>query len=207
VCIIRPVSRAGFVISTQRGEVLAATARVIAHRGYAGTTLFEIAVEAGMPMREVRRLVGDEEACFYGLFSALFHQAFAIVLERTQDAPWPRSARDGLAVFLELLAAEPVYVRACVDGVRALGHGGSLALESAVEAFTAFLTPGFTAARGARVPVFHGNLIGSTVVHVITQHVQEDRVEELPQALPQLLSVALIPFCDTQDIDALLIAG
>jgi hypothetical protein len=55
--------------------------------------------------------------------------------------------------------------------------------------------------------LFHGNLIGSTVVHVITQHVREDRVAELPQALPQLLGVALMPFCDARDIDALLIAG
>ena len=56
---------------------------------------------------------------------------------------------DGLAAFLELLAAEPVRVRARVEGVRALGQDGSLRLESAIEAFTAFLTPGF-AANGAR---------------------------------------------------------
>ena len=67
----------------------------------------------------------------------------------------------------------------CVDGVRALGQDGSLRLESAIEAFTAFLGPGFEAK--AETPLFHGNLIGSTVVHVITQHVREDRVEQLPR--------------------------
>jgi AcrR family transcriptional regulator len=192
-------------VSTQRGAILAATARTIARRGYESTTIFEIAIEAGLQVRDVRRLVGDEEACVYALFSATFHEAFSLVLERTRDVPWPQSARDGLATFLEFLAADPVRVRACVDGVRALGQDGSLRLESAIEAFTAFLTPGFTANGGT--PLFHGNLIGSTVVHVITQHVQENRIEQLPQALPQLLGVALIPFCDAQAIDALLIAG
>jgi AcrR family transcriptional regulator len=192
-------------VSTQRGAILAATARTVAHRGYEATTIFEIAIGAGVQVRDVRRLVGDEEACVYALFSATFHEAFTLVLERTRDVPWPQSARDGLAAFLEYLAAHPIRVRACVDGVRALGQDGSLRLESAIEAFTAFLTPGFTANGGT--PLFHGNLIGSTVVHVITQHVREDRIEQLPQALPQLLGVALIPFCDAQAIDALLIAG
>jgi AcrR family transcriptional regulator len=192
-------------VTAQRGAILTATGRTIARRGYEATTLSEIAAEAGLPVRDIRRLIGDEEACFYALFTATFHEAFTLVLERTRDVPWPQSAHDGLATFLELLAADPVRVRACLSGVRALGQDGSLRLESAIEAFTAFLTPGFTA-KGA-TPLFHGNLIGSTIVHVITQHVQEDRIEELPAALPQLLGVALMPFCDAQAIDALLIAG
>jgi AcrR family transcriptional regulator len=192
-------------MSTQRRSILTATARTIARRGYEATTIFEIAAEAGVEVGDVRRLVGDEEACFHALFSATFHETFALVLERTRDTPWPQSVRDGFTVFLELLAADPVRLRACVDGVRALGQDGCLRLESAIEAFTAFLTPGFTA-NGA-TPVFHGNLLGGTVVHVVTQHVREDRIEELPAALPQLLGVALIPFCDAQAIDALLIAG
>jgi AcrR family transcriptional regulator len=192
-------------VSTQRQAILAATARTIARRGYEATTIFEIAVEAGVQVRDVRHLIGDEEACFYALFSATFHEVFTLVLEQTRDTPWPQSAHDGLAAFLDRLAAEPVRVRALVDGVRALGQDGSLRLESAIEAFTAFLTPGFAA--NDATPLFHGSLIGSTVVHVVTQHVREDRIAELPAALPQLLGVALIPFCDAQAIDALLIAG
>ena len=163
---------------------------------------FEIATEAGVDVGDVRLLVGDVEACFIALFSATFHDAFALVLEHTRDTPWPQSAHDGLVAFLELLAADPVRVRACVDGLRALGQDGCLRLDSAIEAFTAFLTPGFAA--NDDTPMFHGNLLGATVVHVISQHVHEDRIEELPAALPQLLGVALIPFCDAQAIDALL---
>jgi AcrR family transcriptional regulator len=192
-------------VSMQRAAILAATARTIARRGYEGTSIFEIAVEARVQVRDVRRLIGDEEDCFYAMFSALFHEAFALVLERTRDTPWPQSARDGIAVFLELLASEPDRLRACVAGVHALGLDGSLRVESAIEAFTAFLGPGFAAK--SETPLFHGNLIGSTAVHVITQHVREDRIAELPQALPQLLGVALMPFCDARDIHALLIAG
>src|ERR1700712_945445 len=194
----------GLVFTTRRGEVLAATARVIDRRGYRQATLAEIALEAGMRRREVRRLVGDEEACFYALFGAFFHQAFTIVLDRTRAVPWPLSAREGLSTFLELLGSEPVFVRACVDGVRTLGVDGGLRLETAVEAFTAFLTPGYDAVDGPTVPVFHGQLIGATITHVIARHVLEQRIHELPRALPEVLAIALNPFCAAGDIDALL---
>lgn len=192
-------------MSTQRRSILDATARTIARRGYEATTVFEIAGEADVGVDDVRRLVGDEEACFHALFSATLHEAFALVLQRTRDTPWPQSAHDGLAAFLDFLAAEPARLRACADGVRALGQDGCLRLESGIEAFTAFLAPGFDA--NDNTPVFHGNLLGATVVHVLSHHIREDRIEELPAALPQLLGVALIPFCDAQAIDALLIAG
>jgi AcrR family transcriptional regulator len=195
----------GLAFTTQRGEVLAATARVIDRRGYRATTLAEIALEAGMRRKEVRRLVGDEEACFYALFGAFFHQAFTRVLDRTRDVPWPLSAREGLATFLGLLGSEPIYVRACVDGVRALGVDGGLKLETAIEAFTAFLTPGYDALEEHAVPVFHGQLIGATIVHVIASHALENRIDELPRALPEVLAIALNPFCAAGDIDALLL--
>jgi AcrR family transcriptional regulator len=195
----------GLVFTSPRGAVLAATARVIDRRGYRATTVAEIALEARMRSPEVRRLVGDEEDCFYALFGAFFHQTFTIVLERTQNVPWPLSAREGLSALLELLGSEPIYVRACLDGVWALGAEGGLRLETAVEAFTAFLTPGYEALGEPGVSIFHGRLIGSAVLHVITRHTTENRIPELPRALPEVLAIALAPFCAAQDIDELLI--
>jgi AcrR family transcriptional regulator len=195
----------GLVFTTPRGEVLAATARVIDRRGFRATTVTEIALEAGLRSPEVRRIVGDEEACFYALFGAFFHQTFTYVLERTQDVAWPLSAREGLSALLELMGSEPVYVRACLDGVWALGAEGGLRLETAVEAFTAFLTPGYDTLAEPNLSVFHGQLIGSSILHVITRHTLEDRIPELPRALPEVLAIALTPFCAAQDIDALLI--
>lgn len=187
----------------QRRSILDATARTIARRGYEATTVFEIADEAGVGVDDVGRQVGDKEACFHALFSTTLHETFALVLERTRDTPWPQSAHDGLAAFLDFLSADPARVRACADGVRALGVDGCLRLESGIEAFTAFLAPGFAA--NDTTPMFHGNLLGATVVHVLSQHLREDRLDELPAALPQLLGVALIPFCEPQAIDALLV--
>jgi AcrR family transcriptional regulator len=194
----------GLVFTTPRGEVLAATARVIGRRGYRTTTVAEIALEAGMHSTEVRRLVGDEEACFHAFFDAVFHQTFNHVLKHTQGVPWPLSAREGLAAFLELAGSEPVYLHAALDGVGALGADGKVRLEMAIEAFTAFLTPGHETLAEPVTSVFLSELIGSKVRNAILRHMAEDRIAELPQALPELLSIVLTPFCAPQDIDALL---
>ena len=196
----------GFAVRTERDEILAATAHVIARRGYAAATVAEIAIDARASQRRVLRLIGGVEDCFWALFSTTFHQTFARVLARTQDVPWPVSVREGLSEFLDLLAAEPDYVRANLAGIRALGADGGLRLASAIEAFTAFLTPGYDNHPHHPVPPLMAELIGASVLHVITQHVAEDRIGELPGALPQLLSVALMPFCAAEDIDALLTA-
>jgi AcrR family transcriptional regulator len=205
--MVRHMAPVGFAVRTERDEVLAATARVVARRGYAAATLTEIAIDTGMSRRRVLRLVGDVEDCFWALFAQTFHQTFARVLTRTQDLPWPLSVREGLTEFLELLAIEPAYVRANLAGIRALGADGSLRLATAIEAFTAFLTPGYDLHPHHPIPPLVAELIGSSVLHVITQHVAEDRIAELPSALPQLLSVALMPFCAAEDIDALLAIG
>jgi AcrR family transcriptional regulator len=200
------MGHAGLAVRSERDALLAAVARVMARRGYARTTIAEIAIEAGTSSRRIRRELGDVDDCFYALFGWTFHRAYGYVLEHTEDVPWPTSVRDGLAAFLELLASAPEYVHANLAGVRALGADGSLRVEAAVEAFTAFLTPGFDRVSPELVPPLTSELIGMQVLHVITQHEAQGRVAELPATLPDLVAIALMPFCATADIDAL-IAG
>src|ERR1700754_507315 len=120
-----------FALRTERDEILAATARAISLRGYADTTLDDIATEAGITRRRVLRTVGEVEDCFWAMFTWTFHLTFARVLKRTRHVPWPLSAREGLDEFLEIMALSPAYVRANMLGVRALGANGSLRMESA----------------------------------------------------------------------------
>lgn len=204
MCIVRAMAHMGFAVQSDRDALLAVVARVLARRGYDHATIAEIAIESGRSTRAIRRELGDVEDCFYALFSWTFHRTFAYVMDRTDGVPWPASVRDGLGAFLELLASAPVYVHANLSGVRALGAQGSFRVETAVEAFTAFLTPGFERVTPDVVPGLTSELIGMQVVHVVTQYEVNDRVAQLPEALPGLVAMALMPFCAAEDIDALL---
>jgi AcrR family transcriptional regulator len=198
------MAASGFAILNERDATLAAVARVFSRRGYANASLAEIAAEAGWPITRLEHEIGDKEACFSALFDWTFHRSHAYVTERISNAPWPESVKAGLQALLELFASEPTYIHGMLAGVRALGAMGSLKVTTAIEAFTAFLTPGFDRMPGATIPPLTSELIGMQVGYVIMQHADQDRVGELPAVLPEVVSIALMPFCDTEAIDALL---
>lgn len=192
----------GFEIRTPRDRVLAATARVIADRGYAGATLAEIAAESFLPVGDVLELVGDKEACFLAAFSASTQRAYLIALERFEgDAPWPVRVRDALAAFLEALAAEPEFVRACTLELPLAGDRAHARLGATLEAFTVFLAPGCEA-RG--YATLDADIVAGGVFHVLHRYAREDRVEAVQEALPELTRVVLAPFCAPAEVDALL---
>jgi AcrR family transcriptional regulator len=193
----------GFEIRTPRDRILAATVRVIADRGYAEATIAEIAAEAFLPAGDVLELVGDKEDCFLAAFSASTQRAYLIALERfTGDAPWPERVRDALAAFLETLAAEPEFVRACTLELPAAGDRALARLGAALEAYTVFLAPGVEA-RG--YAALDAEIIAGGVFHVLHRYAREDRVEHVQEALPELTRVILAPFCAPAEIEAALV--
>lgn len=194
----------GFVIRTERDRVLTAAVRVIAHRGYAAATLEEIAAEAFLPVSDVLALVGDKEECFLTAFSASTQRAYLNALERYEsDDPWPVRLRDALAAFLETLAAEPDFVRACTLEVPIVGERAYARLSAMMEAFTAFLEPGCDA-RGDG-GAFGAEIVAGGVFHVLLRYAREDRVEDVQEALPELTRVVLAAFCEPAEIDAALV--
>jgi AcrR family transcriptional regulator len=189
----------GFAIRSDRDRVLAAAARVIADRGYAAATLDEIAAEAFLPVADVVALVGDKEECLLAAFTVSTQRAFLVALERFDgDAPWPARVRDGLAAFLEALAAEPHFVRACTLELPAAGDRALARLQATLEAFTAFLEP------GARSPL-DAEIVAGGVFHVLHRYARDDRVEAVQEALPELTRVVLAPFCAPAEIEAALV--
>lgn len=192
-----------FRLDAERGEVLAATARAVSTLGYEETTLEDIAALSGRPREEIRAEFGGKEGCVVAVYATTFHQAFVLARERAEAAvTWQEGIRDSIASFLELLANERDVVRCNLFGVRAMGVDGRLRLTAAIEAFSAFLAPGFE--QPGSPPVMISEVLGSTIFHVIAKHVDEDRIEHIEQALPVILDAVLAPFCDRSEIAALL---
>lgn len=196
------------MIRTERDRVLAAAVRVIAHRGYAAATLEEIAAETFLPVSEVLALVGDKEECFLAAFTASTQRAYLNALERYEgDDPWPVRLRDALAAFLETLAAEPDFVRACTLEVPIVGERAYARLSAAMEAFTAFLEPGCDARADADGGALGAEIVAGGVFHVLLRYAREDRVEDVQEALPELTRVVLAPFCEPAEIEAVVSFG
>lgn len=101
------------VLLSQRGRIIEATARAVAAKGYAATTVADITRIAGVSRTTFYQQFKDKEDCFLSCYEEEADLHFSMVVEAGQDEPdliarfqrWQRS-------YLQALDREPEYARA-----------------------------------------------------------------------------------------------
>jgi hypothetical protein len=108
-------------------------------------------------------------------------------------ASWERATRSALAELLAFLARQPEQTETCV-AISPGDHPAALVRrDEVVERFAALLRPGF-GIPPQPPPSVVAEAIGGGILELIRIHVEERRVEELPDALPSATVLALTPF-------------
>lgn len=100
----------GPVAVTQRQRILAATERLIAEKGCAGTTIEGIVKEAGVSSVTFYEHFKDKEECFVAAFDRAVEELRAAI---PAELSGPERAPDALAALLEAIDAEPARARLC----------------------------------------------------------------------------------------------
>jgi AcrR family transcriptional regulator len=123
------------VRASQAARVLIATSEVVAVKGYAGTTVRDIARAAGVSQKTFYELFKNKEDAFLAAYAAI-----DLVIERMTAAGLEQSdphamVEAGIRAFLETLASEPAFTRMLV--VEAVGAGPRV-LERRSQAFNDF---------------------------------------------------------------------
>jgi AcrR family transcriptional regulator len=172
------------VRASQALRILAATADVVAERGFAATTVAAIVQKAGVSTKTFYDLYRDKEEAFLGAYAAV-----DVVITRMTTAALahddPREMmRAGLRAFLETLAAEPAFTRMLV--IEAVGAGPRV-LERRANAFEDFV-------RVLRLPLTRANaeaiddvlLLAALggINELVLQHLLEHRAQTLPDLVP-----------------------
>lgn len=174
------------VRASQALRILAATAEVVAERGYAATTAAAIVQKAGVSTKTFYDLYRDKEEAFLGAYAAV-----DVVITRMTTAALahddPREMmRAGLRAFLETLAAEPAFTRMLV--IEAVGAGPRV-LERRASAFEDFV-------RILRLPLTRANaeaiddalLLAAlgAINELVLHHLLEHRADTLPDLAPAI---------------------
>lgn len=100
----------GPVAATQRERILAATERLIAEKGCAGTTIEGIVKEAGVSSVTFYDHFADKEECFVAAFDRAVGELRAAI---PAGPIGPEQAGETLAALLEAMDAEPGRARLC----------------------------------------------------------------------------------------------
>lgn len=109
-----------------RARILAAAARTLDERGYAGMTAAQVIATAGVARSRFYELFGNCDACV----AALLDELVALIgselrQRRVTELPWDERMREALWVALCCLEQHQVLARACI--LRSVGAGGAAA--------------------------------------------------------------------------------
>jgi AcrR family transcriptional regulator len=100
----------GPVAATQRERILAATERLIAEKGCAGTTIEGIVKEAGVSSVTFYDHFADKEECFVAAFDRAVEELRAAI---PAGLAGPEQTGEALAALLAAIEAEPGRARLC----------------------------------------------------------------------------------------------
>ncbi|MEJ3748231.1 TetR/AcrR family transcriptional regulator [Actinomycetes bacterium KLBMP 9797] len=185
-----------FVARTQRDRLIDAMARTVAEKGYANTSLGDVCAAAGVSTRAYYQHFVDKETCFLAAFELgveLLQKSVATAYGG-QPGRWPERMRRGLATLLHILAAEPAFAALAVVEVMAAGPKALACRRALLASYVEFFAAAPRRAGQPEVPRVAIEAIIAGIYGVIFDHVSTGRATELPDRLPELTYVVLVPF-------------
>jgi AcrR family transcriptional regulator len=134
---------ADLVIRNQRERLFAAVAEAYAERGYAETSVGDLAARAGVSTATFYKLFPGKRECALEAHRELLGRLLDEVDRACPRAgEWEGKVRVGIRTVLSLLAGDPPTARLLTVEVLALGPSGAERNDRAVEAFAARLRAG-----------------------------------------------------------------
>ncbi|MHB8233187.1 MAG: TetR/AcrR family transcriptional regulator [Solirubrobacteraceae bacterium] len=185
------------VIKSQRERIVDATAAIVAEKGFAGLTIPEIASRANVSHETFYEMYPTKHAAFLGAQKVGLHQALRVTVEAYEaraDA-WHAGVAAGMHALMEYVCSEPSHAHLTLVDTFGASPEAIEIRENALNAFTAYLQPGFEHAPAhVDVPDVAAEAVAGGIWQVLHHYTEQDRMDELCDAAPQLIFLTLNPF-------------
>ena len=189
---------AAVATDTQRARMLEATARAVASKGYAKTTVADVVALAGVSRTTFYGHFADKEECFLETYSAGSRALVAGVAAEVRASgasDWHDRVRTGLTRYTEMLAADPDFAHALLVDVLGAGPRAIELRRRAFRQFVDLYRPSPTGTRPADVAM---RAVPETLLHalvggiseLVQEHILTRGAETLPELAPTLVELA-----------------
>lgn len=132
------------VVENQRERLFAAMVATTAAKGYAQTSIGDLAELSGVSSRTFYDLFADREACFLATLDAILAPTEAItVAQMAKDGSWEERAAATVAVFIKMVVAQPAAARLCFVESYAVGPAATARVDEAMVVFEELLKGAF----------------------------------------------------------------
>jgi AcrR family transcriptional regulator len=169
-------------LSDHRRRLLDAMSQVVARKGYADTTIADIAAEARVSKRTFYEQFEDKAACLFALYSAASEQALQVLqqaLDPAQD--WHAQVERAIGAYLSTLSRNAPLLRTLFIEILHLGPEG-LAVRRRVNrdiaGFIARVAAGRCEVDASLLDTMAMAIVGG-IHELVLQAIEEDRVERL----------------------------
>jgi AcrR family transcriptional regulator len=185
-----------FVAANQRERVVTALADCVAERGFAATTVTQIAKAAGVSRATFYQHFDGKEACFLATYEMVADHLSSLVEEAARpQAEWPQQLRAGLAALLGFLATEPELARLVLIEPVAVGGEAAERQRARQRGFAERLRAGRAVASNADLlPEGIEDALVGGIVALVVRELGAGRAERLERLLPELLALTLGPY-------------
>jgi AcrR family transcriptional regulator len=181
---------------SQRERIVRATAQVAADNGYGKLTVPAISAAAGTSNQTFYTYFASKEKAFLAAFDALALQAFEVTgaAYATKEG-WLEAGTTGMRALIEFIAANRTFRQMNFFELYAAGPVAQDRAEAMLSLFAAFMQPDpppvEVKAEPPRVVI---EAIAGGLRAVLQHEIVAGRSESLPELLPEIFDVILLPF-------------
>lgn len=174
-------------LTEHRRRLLDAMSHVVARKGYAETTIADLAAEARVSRRTFYEHFDTKAECLIALYEVASNQALRVLrdaIDPTRD--WHTQVEQAMGAYLSTLALNPTLLRTLFIAILGLGPEGLQARRRVNQALADFILevvngPGTKPPREKPLPSAYATGIVGAINELVLCAIEEDRVEKLPE--------------------------
>jgi AcrR family transcriptional regulator len=185
------------VVKSQRERIVYATAAIVAEKGFSGLTIPEIASRANVSHETFYEMYKTKHDAFLGAQKIGLHLALQVTTDAFADAgrEWADGVAAGMNALLLYVCSEPEHAHLTLVDTFGASPRAIEIRDGALASFTEFLRPGYELAPpGVEVPEVAAEAVAGGVWQIMHHYIEQQRLDELCDAAPQLVYLTLSPF-------------
>jgi AcrR family transcriptional regulator len=183
-----------FVASNQRQRIMAALADAVKARGYPDVTVEDVIARAGVSRRTFYDQFGNKQEAFLAAYDEVTSQLMDnIMVALRSGTTFEESVERSLEAFLYYLAVEPAFAHMCIVDALAAGPAAIERRNGIIRTFHDLFERA-AETLGERPPPLTSETVVNAIHGVVYSRIAEDRCDELPGLLPDLLYSSLLPY-------------
>ena len=185
------------IIANQQERIVDATAAIVAEKGLAALTIPEIARRASVSHQTFYDIYPSKHDAFLGAQKVGMHQAFVqgVGAYETQMPDWPRAIAAGMRAVIGYVVSEPAHAHLSIVDTFGASPETITTRDEVLRGFATYFDPGYEQApEELEVPGIAAEAVVGGCWQVLHHYIENDRIDELPEASPQLTYMLLTPF-------------